>query len=119
MEEIIRENETLKRINIDLANHINSFNDKDEIKIEIVNDIITITLNEVKIPLKNDYVTNNIGFCYICLDEDKKLCKLPCNHFICGDCIIKGMNNKGFNLTKKCGICRRNLNKKIYFKVIR
>lgn len=118
IDEIIRENEALKRINVDLSNHINQMNEKDEVKVELKNNVITITVNEVKIPLNNDYITSDYGFCYTCLEE-KKLCKMICNHFICFDCIISGINKKGFNLTKKCGMCRRNLNKKIYFKVIR
>lgn len=116
MNELIRENEQLKRVNIDLTNHINMM---DDIKVEILGDKINLTINDITIYIKGEIETNDIGFCYICLDEEKKLCKLKCKHLICFECIVNGMKKGGFNLSKKCGMCRRNLSKKIYFKVIR
>lgn len=120
---------TIKRLNktIDvilkkntlLVEKVNDYSIKTQTNVEIDNNVVKITLNpSCVVKVNADFVSNVIGYCYLCTDDDKKLTKFVCGHGICCECAIKYKNKQicNVNVLEKCGVCKKD-NKNTMFKV--
>lgn len=60
------------------------------------------------IKLEQKYISDCIGFCYICLSDDIKLTKFSCSHGICNSCLIKNLyrTDESSLFMNKCFVCK-------------
>lgn len=108
----------LKKNNM-LVDKVNDYSLKTQTNVEVENNEVKITLNpSCIIKLNADFISNSIGYCYICTSDDKKLTKFICGHGICCECAINYKNNQicNVNILEKCGVCKKD-NKNTLFKV--
>lgn len=69
------------------------------------------------IALEQNYISNDDGYCYVCLHDGTKLIKFSCGHGVCNSCFIKNINKKvcNFPITIKCLVCKKDIKNIINF----
>jgi len=77
----------------------------DQSKIRIMID------GKFEIKLEQNYLSDNVGYCYLCLTDDVLLQKFSCSHGVCNECFIKSINNKFYydKIMNKCFVCNKDI----------
>jgi len=79
----------------------------DNVKIDINNDNIVFNIGDNSVKIRGEIISENIGYCYLCIKENQKMMIFKCGHGTCCECVLKNMNKKLDNMKiNKCLICR-------------